>query len=62
MTVLAWFLFHRWAVFLHINDGTFYSKNLRSRMLLAFHDDNAYGCRKHPVIYNDMCRIVRGGK
>lgn len=33
-----------------------------STLLLAKHNLNTYGCRKHPVIYNDMCRIVRGVK
>lgn len=60
--VLMWFLVWRWVVILHMMDGTFYSNNLRHRILMALHNDNAYGCRKHPVIYKDMCRIVRGGK
>lgn len=48
LTVFSWFLIWRW--------------QFKRRDLLACHNNNLYGCRKHPVIYNDMCRIVRGVK
>lgn len=52
MTVLAWFMWRRW-----------WFKNwcFPARMSM-YHNLNVHGCRKHPVIYNDMCRIVRGMK
>lgn len=52
MTVLAWFLWRRWQ----------FKKKYWPTYLLAYHNLNLHGCRKHPVIYNDMCRIVRGMK
>lgn len=53
MTVLAWFLWRRW----------WFKKYACAYISLqACHNLNVHGCRKHPVIYNDMCRIVRGMK
>lgn len=46
--VISWFLIGRW--------------QFKRRDLITCHNNNLYGCRKHPVIYNDMCRIVRGVK
>jgi hypothetical protein len=61
MTVLAWFLWRRntferrvyarWVMMLDLTD-----------FLSESHNVNLYDCRKYPVIYNDMCRIVRGMK
>lgn len=53
MTVLVWFLWRRWQF------KKYCGKDIS---LLACHNNNLAGCRKHPVIYNDMCRIVRGMK
>lgn len=53
MTVLSWFLWRRWQF------KRYAGKDIS---LTACHNNNLCGCRKHPVIYNDMCRIVRGGK
>lgn len=53
MNVILWFLIRRWQF------KRYSGKNIS---LLACHNNNLYGCRKHPVIYNDMCRIVRGVK
>lgn len=51
--LIYWFLWERW----------FFKKYTgKDISLLACHNNNLYGCRKHPVIYNDMCRIVRGVK
>lgn len=58
MTVLAWFLWRRWLFKAIVKSVGRPSDNL----LTGFHNLNVDGCRKHPVIYNDMCRIVRGGK
>lgn len=51
--VIKWFLWRRWQFKRWINKDV---------SLLACHNNNLAGCRKHPVIYNDMCRIVRGVK
>lgn len=53
MNVILWFLIGRWQF------KRYSGKDIN---LLACHNNNLYGCRKHPVIYNDMCRIVRGVK
>lgn len=51
--LIYWFLWERW----------FFKKYAgKDISLSACHNNNLYGCRKHPVIYNDMCRIVRGVK
>lgn len=47
-TIIVWFVWRRW--------------QFKRRDLLVCHNNNLYGCRKHPVIYNDMCRIIRGVK
>lgn len=57
MTVLAWFLWRRWQ----------FARQARewvnpSGMLFFCHNSDWYGCRKHPVIYDDMCCIVWGMK
>ena len=51
--LIYWFLWGRWVF------KKYAGKDIS---LLACHNNNLYGCRKHPVIYNDMCRIVRGVK
>lgn len=51
--LISWFLIGRWQ---------FKRYGGKDISLLACHNNNLYGCRKHPVIYNDMCRIVRGVK
>lgn len=58
MTVLAWFLWRR-----NRFANRVYARWVMMLDLTAFlsecHNLNVDGCRKHPVIYNDMCRIVR---
>lgn len=64
MTVLAWFLWRRWQ-FISYTTALFsqgHQPGRETHILLALHNTNLAGCRKHPVIYNDMCRIVRGMK
>lgn len=58
MTVLTWFLWRRWLFKVIAMSAGKPSNNL----LNTWHNLNIDGCRKHPVIYNDMCRIVRGMK
>lgn len=53
MNIILWFVWRRWMF------KRYAGKDIS---LLACHNNNLYGCRKHPVIYNDMCRIVRGVK
>ncbi|QGZ13429.1 hypothetical protein KLPPOU148_040 [Klebsiella phage vB_KpnM_15-38_KLPPOU148] len=55
--ILKWFLWRRWKLKHWRKEGGFNDVFLRN-----CHNCNLAGCRKHPVIYNDMCRIVRGGK
>lgn len=59
MTVLAWFLWRRWLYGKWVKDAVMVSGSM---ILTSCHNNNFAGCRKHPVIYNDMCRIVRGMK
>ena len=62
MNVIMWFLIGRW-MFKSWNNELKTSRPGRDlHFLSACHNNNLYGCRKHPVIYNDMCRIVRGVK
>lgn len=64
MNVILWFLWRRWKFTGYILALTRhgYQPGRETVVLLACHNTNLYGCRKHPVIYNDMCRIVRGVK
>lgn len=64
MTVLTWFLWRRWFFIVYIEEllSQGYQPGRELNVLTALHNNNLAGCRKHPVIYNDMCRIVRGGK
>ena len=64
MTVLMWFMWRRWWFIGCMNDllSRGYQPGRELNTLTALHNNNLCGCRKHPVIYNDMCRIVRGGK
>jgi len=64
MTVLAWFLWRRWQFMIYMNEllSRGYQPGREINTLHAMHNNNLAGCRKHPVIYNDMCRIVRGMK
>lgn len=57
MTVLAWFLWRRWQYRMWVKEAVMVGGDT---ILSSFHNTNLAGCRKHPVIYNDMCRIVRG--
>lgn len=59
MTVLAWFLWRRWLYIKWVKGVFMFSGSM---ILTSCHNCNIAGCRKHPVIYNDMCRIVRGMK
>lgn len=59
MQLFRWFLITRWKYKKWVKDG---KVNTSGYYLYNCHNGNIYGCRKHPVIYNDMCRIVRGGK
>lgn len=61
MTVLAWFLWRR-MYFFTIARTFIKQPDDSPTFLTKCHNNDLYGCRKHPVIYNDMCRIVRGGK
>ena len=62
MSVLAWFLWRRWQFKSYIQQLRAKGRNPAGETSNAFHNTNLAGCRKHPVIYNDMYRIVRGGK
>lgn len=64
MTMLLWFLWRRWQFISYTSDylSSGYQPGREIKTLSALHNNNIAGCRKHPVIYNDMCRIVRGGK
>ncbi len=64
MTVLAGFLWRRWQFILYIRDllSQGYQPGRETNLLSSMHNTNLAGCRKHPVIYNDMFRIVRGMK
>lgn len=62
MNVILWFLIGRWLFIDYTKDVKGYSPGRKTLMLSACHNNNLFGCRKHPVIYNDMCRIVRGVK
>jgi predicted nucleic acid binding AN1-type Zn finger protein len=59
MAVLAWFMWRRWQYRMWVKDAVMVGG---STILTSCHNNNFAGCRKHPVIYNDMCRIVRGMK
>lgn len=61
MSVLAWFLRRR-NYFYTIACTFKYQPDNSPTFLTKCHNMNLYGCRKHLVIYNDMCRIVRGVK
>lgn len=61
MTVIAWFLWRR-MYFITIAETFKHQPEGMPTFLTKCHNRNLAGCRKHPVIYNDMCRIVRGGK
>lgn len=61
MTVLAWFLWRR-SYFNMLSKQFRQQPNGMPTFLTKCRNMNLYGCRKHPVIYNDMCRIVRGMK
>lgn len=61
MNVIMWFLIGRWLFINYFNTVKGYSPSY-GLFLQACHNNNLYGCRKHHVIYNDMCRIVRGAK
>lgn len=54
--LVKWFLWRRWFFASWIKGG------VHQNFLSNCHNCNIAGCRKHPVIYNDMCRIVRGMK
>lgn len=58
MNVILWFLIGRWQFKKVVYD----SRCVLGGLLRSCHNNNLYGCRKHQVIYNDMCRIVRGVK
>lgn len=62
MNVILWFIWRRWMFKRFIEKSLCFDRQTFSTLLLAKHNLNTYGCRKHPVIYNDMCRIVRGVK
>lgn len=74
MNVILWFIwrrrqFKKWIIrgegrFLWVDLRGFRQNNtqVEIRELMFFHNIDLAGCRKHPVIYNDMCRIVRGVK
>ena len=55
--ILKWFMWRRWKLKQWRKEEGFDDVFLRN-----CHNCNIASCRKHPVIYNDMCRIVRGGK
>lgn len=59
MTVLGWFLWRRWQYRMWVKEAVMVGGGT---ILSSCHNTNLAGCRKHPVIYNDMCRIVRGMK
>ena len=54
--IIKWFICRRWVFKRFVKSG------VNSNFLSNCHNCNIAGCRKHPVIYNDMCRIVRGVK
>ncbi len=62
MNVILWFLIGRWQFKRFVEKSLCFDHQTFSTLLLAKHNLNTYGCRKHPVIYNDMFRIVRGVK
>lgn len=55
--ILKWFLWRRWKLKRWCKEVGF-----DDVFLSNCHNCNLAGCRKHPVIYNDMCRIMRGGR
>jgi hypothetical protein len=59
--ILEWFLWRR-NRFEHRVYARYCMMLDLNKFLSECYNNNLYGCRKHPVIYNDMCRIVRGGK
>lgn len=54
--IIKWFIWRRWVLKNWVKSG------VNNNFLSNCHNCNIAGCRKHPVIYNDMCRIVRGVK
>lgn len=54
--LFKWFVWRRWML------KRWVKKGVNDSFLHSCHSCNIAGCRKYPVIYNDMCRIVRGGK
>jgi len=52
MSIFLWLIWRRW-VFAKWTKGADPSVVLRS-----CHNHNLAGCRTHPFIYNDMCRIL----
>ncbi len=54
--IIKWFIWRRWVLKNWAKSG------VNNNFLSNCHNCNIAGCRKHPVIYNDMCRIVRGVK
>lgn len=59
--VLKWFLWRR-NRFEHRVYARYCMMLDLNKFLSECYNNNLYGCRKHPVIHNDMCRIVRGRK
>ena len=51
--LFKWFVWRRWMM------KRWVKKGVNDSFLHSCHNCNIAGCRKHPVIYNDMCRIVR---
>lgn len=54
--IIKWFIWRRWVLKNWAKSG------VNNNFLSNCHNCNIAGCRKHQVIYNDMCRIVRGVK
>lgn len=54
--LFKWFIWRRWVLKRWVNES------VNESFLRNCHNCNIAGCRKHPIIYNDMCRIVRGSK
>lgn len=58
--ILCWFLWRRWfflSWMIEYNSKGYTPKDRFKTLLPSLHNNNVAGCRNHPCIYRDMCRI-----